>query len=120
MNMKSFTLRAVLAASALAVAAPLVAQPAAWDKEAFWAGAPAGVWERIGFLQERIDRGVARHRLNRVEAARARNELQRIRETTISMRTRDGGTLNDTDRIYVQDRLDHLSSNIHWMAHNGW
>jgi hypothetical protein len=36
------------------------------------------------------------------------------------MRTRDGGTLNDTDRTYVQDRLDQLSSNIHWMAHNGW
>ena len=59
--MKSFTLRAVLAASALAVAAPLVAQPPAWDKEAFWAGAPAGVWERIGVLPQRIDRGRATH-----------------------------------------------------------
>jgi len=118
--MKSFTLGAVLAASVFAAAAPLAGQPPAWDKEAFWAGAPVGVWERIGFLQQRIDRGRATHHLNRIEAARAENELQRIRETTVSMRTRDGGTLNDTDRTYIQDRLDQLSSNIHWMAHNGW
>ena len=119
--MNSFTLRAVLAASALACAAPLAAQPpAGWDKEAFWAGAPAGIWERIGFLQQRIDRGIANHRLNATEGARAQNELQRIREMTGTMRARDGGTLNDTDRTYLQDRLDQLSSNIHWMAHNDW
>jgi hypothetical protein len=39
---------------------------------------------------------------------------------TRSMRDRDGGTLTETDRTYLQDRLDHLSSDIHWMAHNGW
>ena len=119
--MNSFTLRAVLAASAFAFAAPIAAQPpAGWDKEAFWAGAPVGVWERIGFLQQRIDRGIAHHHLNRTEAARAQNELQRIREMTGTMRARDGGTLSDTDRTYLQDRLDQLSSTIHWMAQNGW
>ena len=118
--MRKVTLAALLAASTFAVAAPLAAQPAAWDKEAFWAGAPVGIWERIGFLQQRIDRGAARHHLNRTEATRAQNELQRIREMTNEMRTRDGGTLNDTDRTYLQDRLDQLSSTIHWMAHNGW
>jgi hypothetical protein len=121
MNMRNVTLGAVLAASTLAFAAPLAAQPpAGWDKEAFWAGAPAGIWERIGFLQTRIDRGIARHHLNRTEATRAQNELGRIRQMTVEMRTRDGGTLNDTDRTYLQDRLDQLSSTIHWMAHNGW
>jgi len=119
--MRDFTRRAVMALSALALAAPLAAQPpAGWDKEAFWAGAPAGIGERIGFLQQRIDRGRARHHLNRTEAARAQNELLRIRETVGTMRARDGGTLNDTDRTYIQDRLDQLSSSIHWMAHNGW
>jgi len=119
--MNSFTLRAVMAASVFSLSAPLAAQPpAAWDKEAFWAGAPAGVWERIGFLQQRIDRGIARGRLNRTEGTRAQNELQRIREMTTQMRERDGGTLNDTDRTYLQDRLDQLSSTIHWMARNGW
>ena len=119
--MRRFTLRALLAASAFAVAAPLAAQPpAGWDKEAFWAGAPAEIGDRIGFLQARIDRGIARGRLNRTEGARAQNELQRIREMTGTMRARDGGTLNDTDRTYIQDRLDQLSSTIHWMAQNGW
>src|SRR4051794_38056352 len=51
-DMNSFTLRAVLAASAFALTAPIAAQPpAAWDKEAFWAGAPAGIEERLDFLQ---------------------------------------------------------------------
>jgi hypothetical protein len=119
--MRDFTLRAVLAVSALALAAPIAAQPpAGWDKEAFWAGAPAGIGERMTFLQARIDRGIARGRLNRTEAARAENELQRIRETMGTMQTRDGGTLNDTDRTYIQDRLDQLGSTIHWMARNGW
>ena len=119
--MNSLTLRAVMAASVFALAAPIAAQPpVAWDKEAFWAGAPVGVWERIGFLQQRINRGIARHHLNRAEARRAQSELQGIRELTNTMRIRDGGTLSDTDRAYLQDRLDLLSSNIHWMAHNGW
>ena len=119
--MNSFTLRAVMAASAFALAAPIAAQPpAGWDKEAFWAGAPAGIWERVSFLQQRINRGVAHHHLNRTEATRAQNELQRIREMTGTMRVRDGGTLSDTDNTYLQDRLDQLSSTIHWMAHNGW
>jgi hypothetical protein len=119
--MRVFNLRALLAASVFALAAPIAAQPpAGWDKEAFWAGAPAGLGERMSFLQERIDRGAAHHHLNRTEAARAQNELQRIREMTGTMRARDGGTLNDTDRSYLQDRLDQLSSSIHWMAHNGW
>jgi hypothetical protein len=119
--MNSFTLRAVLAASAFALAAPIAAQPpAAWDKEAFWSGAPAGIEQRLDFLQQRIDRGIARGRLNRTEGTRAQNELLRIREMTGTMRDRDGGTLNDTDRTYIQDRLDQLSSTIHWMARNGW
>jgi hypothetical protein len=36
------------------------------------------------------------------------------------MRARDGGTLNQTDRVYLQDRLDRLASIIHGMKHDGW
>lgn len=119
--MKFSSLTTLVLASAVGLAAPVHAQPrAGWDAGSFWEGAPPGVWERIGFLQERIDRGVQHHKLNRVEAERARNELGRIREMTGNMRSRDGGQLTDTDRTYLQDRLDHLSSDIHWMAHNGW
>jgi hypothetical protein len=119
--MKYSSLTALALASAMSLAAPLAAQPhAGWDANAFWEGAPPGVWERLGFLQERINHGVEHHKLNRIEAERAQNELTRLREMTHNMRDRDGGTLNDTDRTYLQDRLDQLSSNIHWMAHNGW
>ncbi|HEX5183671.1 MAG TPA: hypothetical protein VFW19_11045 [Allosphingosinicella sp.] len=116
--MKIPSLKTIVLATAF-VAAPLAAQ-SRWDSTTFWAGAPAGVWERIGFMQHRIDAGVARHKLNRTEATRAQNELGRIREMTRNMRARDGGTLNETDRTYLQDRLDHLGNDIHWMAHNGW
>jgi hypothetical protein len=121
--MNSFTLRAILAASVFALAAPIAAPiaaqpPAGWDKEAFWAGAPVDIWERVGFMQQRIDRNIAHHHLNHTESARAQNELQRIREMTGQMRERDGGTLSDTDRTYLQDRLDQLGSSIHWMSHN--
>jgi hypothetical protein len=109
---------AVLAASALALSAPLAAQ--GFDKDAFWTGAPAGIGERVDFLQARIDRGVAHHHLNRIEGTRAQSELGRIRQITGDLRTRDGGQLSEADRTYVQDRLDQLSSTIHWMAHNNW
>jgi len=109
-----------IALAASAAAAPLAAQPTHWNSTAFWEGAPPGVWERIDFMQHRIDAGVAHHRLNRTEATRAQNELGRIRDMTRTMRDRDGGTLSDTDRVYLQDRLDHLGNDIHWMAHNGW
>jgi hypothetical protein len=119
--MKFSTITTLVLGSAIGLAAPIHAQPrAGWDANSFWEGAPAGVWERIDFLQHRIDAGAEHHKLNRTEAARAQNELGRLREMTRNMRERDGGQLNDTDRTYLQDRLDHLSSDIHWMAHNGW
>jgi hypothetical protein len=115
-------LRTAIIMSLIAGGAPLAAQAPAsgWDRDAFWQGAPPGPGERIDFLQARIDRDIANHKLNRREAMRADNELRRIREMVRTMRARDGGTLNDTDRVYLQDRLDQLSSNIHWMRHNDW
>jgi len=119
--MRIASLKTLAVAAAFCLAAPLAAQPPGdGHASSFWEGAPAGVWERIGFMQERINRGVEHHRLNRTEATRAQNELGRLREMTRNMRNRDGGTLNETDRTYLQDRLDHLGNDIHWMAHNGW
>ena len=65
-----------------------------------------------------LDPHVVGQLLHRTEGRRAQGELQRIREMTGTMRARDGGTLSDTDRTYLQDRLDQLGSTIHWMAHN--
>ena len=52
-----------LAAAIAATAIPAIAQPGwrpgdPWNRSAFWNGAPAGIRERIDWLQERINRGV--------------------------------------------------------------
>jgi hypothetical protein len=100
-------------------AAPVAAQPG-WNGNAFWRGAPTGPWERIAFLQQRIDRGIADGSLNRQEGWRAQNELRRIREEAGNMRRRDGGRLSGTDEARLQSRLDDLSRRIRWLRHNGW
>ncbi|MBW8783382.1 MAG: hypothetical protein JF593_01885 [Novosphingobium sp.] len=113
----------LMTAAALAVPIAATAQPVeppvvVWDADAFWRGAPTPAWERIAFLQQRIDNGVADHSLNRREAIHAQEDLRHIRQLATQMRARDGGTLNDTDNAYIQQRLDTLSRQIHWMRHN--
>ena len=104
---------------AIVSAAPALAQDG-WNADAFWRGAPATPIERMEFLKTRLDRGIADGSINRREAMRVETELNGIHEMAITMRQRDGGTLNDTDRAYIQERLDHLSQTIHWARHNGW
>jgi len=79
---------AMFAAGAATV--PATAQPG-WNSNAFWRGAPGGQWERISFLQQRIDRGIADGSLNRREGMRARAELRRIRFDAQRLRARGGG-----------------------------
>jgi hypothetical protein len=122
----------MLATAALGVAAPAVAQyygpPRAtygqpqtgWNRDSFWRGAPAGVWERIRFLQDRIDRGIADGSLDRHEGRRASGELNRIRDWVAKDREHHYGRLDPRTESEVQDRLDRLSGSIRWMRHNGW
>ena len=105
-------------AAAMSVAMPLAAsaQPS-WDAAVFWRDAPATAWERIEFLQHRIDTGRSDGSLNRREGVRAQADLRQIREVAAQMRERDGGSLNATDESYVQGRLDNLSRQIRWDRH---
>ncbi len=89
-----------------------------WDRDTFWRGAPNSPRERIGFLQDRIDRGVADGSLNRGEARRASRELDRIRAMDRRMHYDSGGRLDDRDRAILQQRLDDLSRSIRWARHN--
>jgi hypothetical protein len=91
-----------------------------WNRDSFWRGAPAGVWERIRFLQDRIDRGIANGSLDRREGRRASNELNRIRDWVAKDRQRHYGRIDPGTEAQVQDRLDRLSQSIRWMRHNGW
>ena len=93
---------------------------AGWDAGAFWRGAPDGPRERIQFLQDRIDRGIADGSLDRREGFRANRELANIRRWIRQMHYDDAGRLGPQQRADVQARLDGLSRQIRWMRHDGW
>lgn len=126
--MKSI-LAATLAATALVSAAPALAQPMGPPSDygprsgygpPHEPGRPGG-WDldrRMGWMQERIDRGRADGSLDRREAYRVQRELGRIRADEGDMRMRHGGHLWDRDRMYLQQRLDRLNDHIRWMRHN--
>jgi hypothetical protein len=128
MNMKP-----ILAAMAIAMATsaitPVVAQSSSgswhqgsgggWDRETFWRGAPQTTRERIQWLQQRIDRGIADGSLNRREARNSQRELDNIRRTAMRMRADRGGDLSRRDRDYIQTRLDNLSQQLRWRRSDG-
>ena len=108
--MKTKTILAALALTTAVTAMPATAQPTqgwqsrdSYNRESFWRGAPEGLQQRIDWLQQRIDRGIADGSLDRQEARRARFQLDAIR--------RDAATL---DR-----RLATLSRSLRWSRRNG-
>jgi hypothetical protein len=117
--------------SMVAAAVPLAAQPyrgeayqqqqqqQGWNGGEFWRGAPSDPWERIQFLQQRIDRGAQDGSLDGREAQRAEFQLRQIRQEAGQMRRRDGGLLRGRDAAELQARLDDLSRNLRWMRGNG-
>jgi hypothetical protein len=88
--------------------------PPAYDPPTFWRSAPAGINERIDWVQARIDRGKSDGRLDERQSRYAEHELQDIRRMRDDLRARDGH-LTDEDRTYLQGRLDHLGANLRWM-----
>jgi hypothetical protein len=111
--------KAILAALALSTAAtgitvaPVAAQPASnwrggstyntYNRETFWRGAPDGLQQRIDWLQQRIDRGIADGSLDRTEERRARYQLDALRR----------------DASVLQQRLDDLSRSLRWARRDG-
>lgn len=102
------------------VATPAAAQwsPGAWNPSTFWQGAPANPYQRIQFLQDRVNRGVADGSLNRREAWRVNRELDGVRQWIRRMHWQ-GERLTPDQRARVQARLDEISRQIRWMRHNG-
>lgn len=84
---------------------------------AFWQGAPQGAWERVQWLEQRIQRGRGDGSLNRQEARNAERELNRTRAYVRHARQRYGD-LRPQDVNYVQARLDYVSQRIRWARHN--
>jgi hypothetical protein len=115
--MKRIIASVALAAS-LMTSAPLMAQYGSnrgWSSNDFWRGAPRGVWERIQYLQDRINRGVQDGSLTRREANRAQYQLRNIRRDAAAMR-RNG--FSPSESTNIQARLDNLSRNLRWMRNN--
>lgn len=83
----------------------------------FWYGAPAGIHQRIDFVQSRIDTSASRGWISPHEADRLNRELNSIRDQDRDLRYRDGGHLSPSDRDDLQSRLDDVSQRLHW-AHD--
>jgi hypothetical protein len=112
-----------LVASAIA-ATPALAQ---WQHEPrgermdgaeLWRGAPDNPYDRIQFLQDRVNRGVADGSLDRREAWRINREINGVRQWVQRMHWQ-GERLTPDQRSRVQARLDQISGQIRWMRHNG-
>ncbi len=82
---------------------------------------PVGGWslaQRETWLQQRIERGRADGSLDRREAFRAQRSLNDIKTLQAQLTRRDHGRLNETDRLYIEQRLETLRNNLHWMREN--
>lgn len=118
--MKKIALAIAVASASLMSVGTAVAQPGPWNAGAFWRGAPDNPYQRIQFLQNRVDRGVADGSLDRREAGRVNRELNGVRQWIRRMHWEDAGRLTPRQRDQVQGRLDGISRQIRWMKHNGW
>jgi hypothetical protein len=94
--------------------------PRGYDAGAFWHGAPDSPYQRIQFLQDRVNRGIADGSLDRREATRVNRELGGVRQWIHRMHWEDEGRLTPEQRGRVQARLDQISGQIRWLRHNGW
>lgn len=84
----------------------------------FWAGAPGGIRARIDLLQNRIDQTAQGGWLSPREIDRLNDELNNIRGEDRRLHEQDGGPLRPEDLDYLQQRLDHVAQELHWMEHN--
>jgi hypothetical protein len=109
--MKKLILAGMCALTVFSVS-PAIGQPVSnggWDREAFWRDAPRSTYERIDFMQSRIDRGASDGSLDRQEARQLQRQLNRIRQDARRM-----GRLNDRESAQLQGRLDDLGQRIRW------
>ena len=105
---------AAIAALTMVGTLPAAAQPSRWNSDAFWRGAPTDPYQRIDFLQRRIQHGVDDGSLGPREARRSQYQLNQIRRDADRMRYRHHGRFSDADYNYIQSRLDSLSQQIRW------
>ena len=121
MKKACLTLAALLAAGA-ACGSPAQAQPYGPPPGPGYHGAERpGGWDierRIGWTQERINRGRDDGSLDRREFRRVQGQLNHIRYDYRRARWHGGGRLDDRARDMLTARLDRVNDEIHWLRHN--
>jgi len=89
-----------------------------WNGGDFWRGAPDNPYDRIQFMQDRVNRGIADGSIDRREAWRVNRELSGVRQWIRRMHWQ-GQRLTPDQRARVQARLDDISRQIRWARRNG-
>jgi|GEM_PF-380937 len=83
----------------------------------FWRGAPDDAWQRINWIEQRIQAGMRDGSLSPQEARRAEMQLRQIRRD--AMRMRRGSYMSENNSAMLRSRLDALSRSLRWARHNG-
>jgi hypothetical protein len=100
---------------------PALAQPAwdqsRWSHDEVWRGAPEDPYQRIAFLQQRLDSAVQQGALDPAEAHRVAYRLDELRRAADNQRRRYHGYLSQSMLDYINQRLDRLSRRLHWRQH---
>ena len=84
-----------------------------WNRDDFWRGASDAPLQRVNFLQQRINRGIADRSLDRREARRVQYQLDSIR------RDASGRRMTPQRRAMLNQRLDELAQQIRWARNDG-
>jgi len=79
------------------------------------------VWSldrREQWMDERIQRASIDGRLSGNENERGRSEIAAIRAEHARLTVRDGGAVSETDRLYLDQRINELNSTLRWEGVN--
>jgi len=90
-----------------------------WERASEIEAAP--VWSldrREQWMDQRIQRANIDGRLSGNENERGRSELAAIRAEHARLLVRDGGAVSETDRAYLDQRINELNSTLRWEGVN--
>jgi Spy/CpxP family protein refolding chaperone len=70
---------------------------------------------REQWLQERVDRGLQDGSLSSDEAKHVRRDLENIHEEQVRLQDSNDGELMESDSDRLEQKLDHVARQIHWL-----
>jgi Spy/CpxP family protein refolding chaperone len=70
---------------------------------------------REQWLQERVDRGLQDGSLSASEARHVRHDLEQIHEEQVRLQDDNDGELMESDSDRLEQKLDHVARQIHWL-----